>query len=605
MLLAFMFCGCEHDKDPVYFEDLTPPEAVVMDINLDGIESGETIFIYRKTKIHYDSKLPDRTILKYDIKLGDKDLYISEDGVFYLDPWDYRNIDELELTIDVALKTGTNSIAEHLGLERYLGTFNYKIKFMHNADLSLKFNNSITDDGALKVSWNPLTLEQLKVIKYEVYRMGRTNFDEKLIASITDISQCYFIDKQHVLGKADYLILTYFEDDRIDELWDYHTVQIEYPSGDLYSKPIGLDKMKIWWKKHPYNCYYALELEDGTLIDCKDKTELEISHNYSFPISKGIKLYMYPVDFVGDIKLSTYSLQSLWSNYIDKISLSGEMEFDVRHHELYVKDLENLFVVDMNTMQIVPNRSINTSYDWGWNQISMHYSNYYEKLFYLKLGQIIVYNRNLEKISQINAVEDEIKSYAVLQAATSGRLIAGYRDYSDFRLYVYDIASGRLLYSEILSIIYLYRKVSSSKYGTYLCFNESNYIEMYGFNNIEMYEVNAISTYPKNFEACIFSKFDDETLFVVEKEQFYTINVLTKSQSTPIVGRFMTEDPFTGNVAYLKNEENTLVIFNTAMGKEIYSIPVSRTWNLRLFNNILTTDKSGNLFFLDLTPYIN
>ena len=64
-----------------------------------------------------------------------------------------------------------------------------------------------------------------------------------MLTTITDTENPFFVDKSHVLGKQDYLIFTYFEDDRIEKLWDYHTVQIGYPSESLDSEPIGLDKM--------------------------------------------------------------------------------------------------------------------------------------------------------------------------------------------------------------------------------------------------------------------------------------------------------------------------------------------------------------------------
>lgn len=599
---AFLY-SCEYDKDNVYYNELTPPEETTIDINLDGLANGETLYIYRKTKVSYNANLKEKNYLKYEIKLGDKDLYLPEDGILYFDPWDYRGVEELNLTINVELKTGTNSIAEHLGLEKYIGSFKYKIKFIHNADLSLKFENTITQDKNLKVSWTPHDVKQLKVSKYEIYKYNQ--LEEELIATITNPVAPFFIDKLHVLGKQDYLILTYFEDDKIEKLWDYHTVQIEYPSGGLDSEPIEFNKMKVWWDKHIYDCNYALELEDGTIIDCKDKTEVEIDHTYSFPISKEIKLHIYPVNYTENLSSTPYSTQSLQSDRVKDIYISGEMVYDTKHKELYIKDLYKLLALDLSTMDVIPNRVIDIGYDWDWWSLFMYYSELHEKLFYITNDyKINIYDRNLKLQSFINWSETALGNFTVLHARDDGKLIFGYANYSGYWTNVYNlINNNKLMYHEGPDNSRNYAQRLMSKDGTYLCVSEDNYIQIFSFNNIEMYNVSSISTYPINFEKCIFSKVDDDELYIIENGKFYRMNVLTKAKTPYIDGGFMTEDPFTGNIAYIK-DNNILVILNSEMNKEIYSMPVSRTWDLRLFNNMLTTDKSGTLYYLDLSPYI-
>lgn len=602
LFVIVLFFGCEYDKDEIYQEDITPPEEISIDINLDGLENGETLYIYRKTKISYNADFKGKAFLKYEVKLGDKNLYLPEDGILYFDPFDYRGVDELSLTIDVELKTGTNSIAENLGLEKYLGSFKYKIRFIHNADLSLKFENSITQDGNLKISWKPLDLKQLRVNKYEVYSYN--GYEQKLLTTITDTENPFFVDKSHVLGKQDYLIFTYFEDDRIEKLWDYHTVQIEYPSESLDSEPIGLDKMKVWWDKHIYNCYYALELEDGTIIDCKGNTEVEISHTYKFPIYKDIKLHIYPVDHTGNLSSTPYSSQVLQSNRVKDVYVSGGIAYDIKHKELYIRDQYKLLALDLSTMDAIPNRVIDRPYDWDWWSQYMYYSEFHEKLFYIASDyKINIYDRNLKIQSYINWEKTALSKFTVLHARKDGILVFGYVDPNGHWTNVYNLTNNRLIYREGPDVLRNYAKRSMSKDGTYLCVSEDNYIQIFGFNNIEMFNINSISTYPINFQECIFSKIDDEELYVIEKEQFYRMNALTKNRTSYIIGRFITEDPFTGNIAYIK-DDNTFVILNHEMNKEIYSTLVSRTWDLGLFNNILTTDKSGKFYYLDLNPYI-
>ncbi|MFT4223330.1 hypothetical protein [Dysgonomonas sp.] len=592
------FLGCEYDKDDIYQMDITPLEEISIDINLDGLENGETLYIYRKTKISYHANLKGKTFLKYEIKLGDKDLYLPENEILYFDPWDYRGVDELSLTIHVELKTGTNSIAEHLGLEKYIGSFKYKIKFIHNADLSLKFENTITQDQTLRVSWKPIDLQQLQVSKYEVYKYN--GWTEELLATITDTASPFFIDKSHVLGKQDYLILTYFENDKIEKLWDYHTVQIEYPSEGLDSEPIGLNKMKVWWDKHIYDCYYALELEDGTIIDCKDKTEVEINHTYNFPISREIKLHIYPVSYTGNLSSTAYSTQLLQSARVKDVYLLGEMTYDIKHKELYIKDQYKLFALDLSTMTATPNRYADIGYDWDWSRQYMYYSEYHEKLFYITRDyKINIYDRNLKVQSYINWGETTLNNLSVLHVRDDGKLIFGYTDPNGHWTNVYNLTNNRLMYREGPDNLLNYAKRTMSKDGTYLCVSD----DIYSFNNVEMYKVNNLSLYPVYYEDCTFSKVDDEELYIMEKGQFYRMNVLTKSKTPYIEGQFIAEDPFTGNIAYIKGE-NTLIVLNSEMNKEIYSISVSRTWNLGLFNNILTTGKDGPLYYLDLKPYI-
>jgi hypothetical protein len=46
ILFAFAFLySCEYNQDNVYYEDLTPPEEITIDINPDELTNGETLYI--------------------------------------------------------------------------------------------------------------------------------------------------------------------------------------------------------------------------------------------------------------------------------------------------------------------------------------------------------------------------------------------------------------------------------------------------------------------------------------------------------------------------------------------------------------------------------
>lgn len=594
--ILFTFCGCEYNKDENYYPDIEKPEEITIDVSLEGMGSGQTIYIYTKTNLHYLFDFKAKEILKHQIKIGDREIHPSEDGVITLDPRLF-DVDDAILSIDIELKTGTNSIAERLSYEKYVGNYQYKIKFIHNANFTLNFKNEITSDKHLKISWTAPDLEQLEIEKHEIHFQDERGNEVK-ITTITDPDQKYFIDNSYVLGYRRYVLVTYFKDNRLGSQWNYHTIQTEFAQDQFFSEPIGLDMMKIWWKENKYACNYAIELEDGTIIKCEQTREIEIEHNYLFPILKPVKLYMFPADYKGEVKSAPYSSQQIASKKVEGVENVGKLSYNIKDIRFYSYGQNAVTSIDGKSMSILKKKSTNAS--WGWQKTSLFYSNHLNKLVFCEENRFELLDNDLTTLSVINHPPDSY-SWSLLHLSDNNRLIISERGVNKDMLYVYDIISGKLLYSENLPY-FQSRSTFISMQGDLLSFFGGSSIEIHAFRNIEFEKIHTISTYPVNFEECLFSRVVNNDLYMINKEHFIRVNAITKAKTDYVQGQFITEDPFTGNIAILK--DNVLIIMNYEMNKEIYKIPVTPTYTLALYNNILMTNEWGSIFYLDLKPYM-
>ena len=597
LIIGLLFVGCEYDNDKVYYTEGERPEDITIDVNLDGLSNGQVIYIYAPTKLHYFYDLKSKKQLKHEIKLGDKIIEPDSDGVINIDPTWYSDNEVLDLNINIELATGSNSIAEKLGYEKYVGNYNYKIKILKNASFILDFKEEVTVDGHLKISWTIPKLEQVEVESYEIFYSDEVGGEIKL-TTITNPSQTFFIDDSYTSGYRRYLVRHYFKNNRMLWQFNYHTIQEDYPAYSMLSEPEGLDKIKIKWAKNKYRCRYVLEYFDGTIVDCGEKTEIEIKGKYSFPMNMDVKLHTVPIDYKEDIKRTPYSWQEISSKKIKLTQYSGEMDYNLKDFRLYAYEFGQISSIDLKTMSIFKTKPSNVY--WDFYQKCLSYSDNLNKLAFAGKEYFTIYDKNLDSISSVKIKKglDSNPNYSIFRLTNDNRIITYESDINEHRLNVYNVDSNKLMYSEKLGG----EQVFLSKNGDLLCIMQ---VFAVGYK-IGAVEIERLSKIPINFSKykdSFFSQIDNEILYIIEADNFYKLNLLTGEKSVPVQGKFITEDPFTGNVAYAKSED-ILTISNFELDNVLFSLPAETLIPPMLYNNILISAIGNSFYYLDLNSYL-
>ena len=152
ILILFFTFSCEYQTEDVFFvkkEEPLPNKEI--EINLAGVQPKDTIYVYQKTLFSYSLNIPDKDILKNVMKLDGTPINDNGWSLFLIEPEEFDNSIH-KLTLSVELRTNTNSLAEKLGLEKYIGEYEYILKYVKvNHDLQIK--DDITDASYLKIVW--------------------------------------------------------------------------------------------------------------------------------------------------------------------------------------------------------------------------------------------------------------------------------------------------------------------------------------------------------------------------------------------------------------------------------------------------------------------
>lgn len=596
-IIGFLLAGCEYDNDKVYYTEEERPEDITIDVNLDGLSNGQVIYIYAPTKLHYFYDLKSKKQLKHEIKLGNKIIEPDSDGVINIDPTWYADNEVLDLNINIELATGSNSIAEKLGYEKYVGNYNYKIKILKNASFILDFKEEVTVDRHLKISWTTPNLEQVEVESYEVFYSDEVGGEIKL-TTITNPSQTFFIDDSYTSGYRRYLVRPYFKDNRMLWQFNYHTIQEDYPAYSMQSEPEGLDKIKIKWAKNKYRCRYVLEYLDGTIIDCGENTEMEIQGKYSFPMNKDVNLHTVPINYGGDVLRTPYSRQYISSKKIALESTPGDMDYNLNDFRLYTYEFGKLSSIDLKTMNVLRSKPAITY--WDWYNKCLSYSDNLNKLAFAGREYFTIYDKNMDSISSVKVKNgfDLNPNYSIFSLTNDNRIITYTSNLIEHSLKVYNVNSNNLMYSEQLGGEQLFL----SKNGDLVCIMQSFAV---GYK-VGDFELERVSKTPIDFfkyKNATFSQVQNEIIYIMDADNFYKLNILTGEKTSPIQGQFITEDPFTGNVVYTKSD-GILTISNFELDDVLFSLPAETLIPPMLYNNILISAIGNSFYYLDLNSYL-
>ncbi len=218
ILIGFLsfFCSCEYETEQDYFVNLTKPsEDIKATINLQNITENETIYIYTATSMGYNVDTDDRRLLDISFTLDDR-VIASQANIIYISPYSFDDKDHI-LKVKISLSSNTGSLAEKLHLEQYTGEFSYKIKFV-KTDLKLNISQQTTEDGFLKLIWDKPDLQQTPIDKYVI---SYYDSESQTTKEFEVKDNTFFVDDTYIYGFREYIIKTYFEDNKIQTWTDY------------------------------------------------------------------------------------------------------------------------------------------------------------------------------------------------------------------------------------------------------------------------------------------------------------------------------------------------------------------------------------------------
>lgn len=621
LLIFSVFTGCEYDKNDIYIVDIQKPVEKRITFNLADLPSGTTIYIYQKTNLMYDLNLPEGDILKRKLTLGGREL-LSTDGYIVLDPKDYNSRTVEKLTLDVEVNSGSESIAGKLGLENYIGTFEYEIVFIPDAVLGLQnIAHHKNKDDYFELTWSKPQLEQYTVEKYRItYYHDRTEYIEEIL----NPDQTVFVDTRAVFGYLHYRIETFFKESYRQPWVDNYTTSIEFPKYSVKFEYTGINSGRISWPKNEYKSKYAFArgyygdiIYEGTnnYFEIEDLADFSTKHGVGiFPISyagEWVELYVLPMSAntvnrnmpIHYDELHSQSLITRSSDYENYIAF-----IDTTKDILFIKNQDELWSYNSNTLEAIDNRYLPNTMTTNWN-VHGFCSEKSSTIFIPNYDCIDLISYDLKNHEKIQFESTEALNYQYAYLGTND-IVFIYSKESP-KLYAYDLNSRKLISS--LSLDNMWGNVVVSRDGKYVCLYNDIRALVYKFSD------NVFSLlYTEEFPSYGLGSYDSKSICFNEKisnqlivtyspgtysNEMYTVDIENNSKSEKKRYSYRCSDPYTGNIVATYGV--TCTVFDTTLTKERLSLKNSETDYL--INNLFLKSGWGNrknLYYLDITNYL-
>lgn len=621
LLIFSVFTGCEYDKNDIYIVDIQKPVEKRITFNLADLPSGTTIYIYQKTNLMYDLNLPEGDILKRKLTLGGREL-LSTDGYIVLDPKDYNSRTVEKLTLDVEVNSGSESIAGKLGLENYIGTFEYEIVFIPDAVLGLQnIAHHKNKDDYFELTWSKPQLEQYTVEKYRItYYHDRTEYIEEIL----NPDQTVFVDTRAVFGYLHYRIETFFKESYRQPWVDNYTTSIEFPKYSVKFEYTGIYSGRISWPKNEYKSKYAFArgyygdiIYEGTnnYFEIEDLADFSTKHGVGiFPISyagEWVELYVLPMSAntvnrnmpIHYDELHSQSLITRSSDYENYIAF-----IDTTKDILFIKNQDELWSYNSNTLEAIDNRYLPNTMTTNWN-VHGFCSEKSSTIFIPNYDCIDLISYDLKNHEKIQFESTEALNYQYAYLGTND-IVFIYSKESP-KLYAYDLNSRKLISS--LSLDNMWGNVVVSRDGKYVCLYNDIRALVYKFSD------NVFSLlYTEEFPSYGLGSYDSKSICFNEKisnqlivtyspgtysNEMYTVDIENNSKSEKKRYSYRCSDPYTGNIVATYGA--TCTVFDTTLTKERLSLKNSETDYL--INNLFLKSGWGNqknLYYLDITNYL-
>jgi len=605
--------ACEYQTEDVHFvEKGQPIPDKEIEINLYGVRDNDIIYIYNKTRLSYSINEEFDKILKTEITLDGIVIENSYNGIL-IDPEVYDNsIHKLKLYVEST--SGTHSLAEKLGLERYIGEKEYTLKYIH-VDKGLQITDGLSESDYLKIQWEKPDIEGLEVDRYEITYNEDWSWDSEITVTISNPNQTYIIDENYVHGYKDYQIRTYFKDNKIEPWYDRYTMSYSSLGGEkIQIKIDDLENGFVSWNKNKYRCKYIFAY--GVDEDWITKIE---TLEYALT-SKNISLPPFPEDIYGSIYV-------LPENYEGSYWTWGENFFYYYYPTFLPRDYYNrYFVTDTKNKLLYAFRGYNIAqYDVKTKEqikeLSISYIDYHEndkiscssqtgKVAILQsLSRLIhLFDKDMNLLNKFEIDGNTIYTSLddIFAITDNDKVIVSGMSYSRICM-VYNI-EGELLYNITVPTSPYKTKITASADGKFICIYNT-------FDNVKIYQLedDGAILYKdinvSNVSGCYFDPIINNELIVQQSNSFYKLNIETLSKTEVIEGTYISTDPYTGYILYYDVDfktNKTGHIRKSITDIKTYNVKLSIYYsknligNIYIFNNTLVTNNP----YWDISKYL-
>lgn len=635
LTILFLLAACEYSRDEVYYVDIPQPQDKEIIVNLADYPTGATLYIYKKTRLHYQLTLPEGELLKQRFSLDGEEMYPMDD---YLEFEPVGNVrDTKKLTVDIEIDPQSESIAGKLGLENYIGKFEYTIIFIPNVILHLNnIAHHRNKDDYFELTWDKPELDQYTVDKYRItYYHNRTEY----VKEITDPYKTAFVDTLAVFGTLQYRIETFFKE-AIREPWvDIYTAVIEFPKNSIQFEYTGVNSGKISWPQNEYRSKYAFAIDfygeivyEGTENYFEIDNMIEFTQNKTnvFPFSHGgwYELYIVPLN-TDEIRrdeawpihydvLYSPSLITIEGGYLD-----FQISTDKPENKLFIKNGKEFWVYDRNDLRLLDQATVEALPD-SWNSRAIC-SEKSSRIFLTFDEWIELVSYDFKSREKVQFDTEEKLNYQEAFLGTNDVVyIKTYLDVVDILPGGIEEFEGKLFaYSldtrELINYLILPNKndyVAISRDGKYIAiyneFYENSKVSVYQFSE-EGFSLIYHEDFPKYGQISepknIYFNEKEPSLMIItlnpgsSNSETYVVNLIEGTKSAKRLVSYVCSDPYTGNIVTANGYNCT--IYDQTFTKELFA--QERTYVNHLFNNYFFTFAHGGvskLYYLDITNYL-
>lgn len=272
LFVVLIFNNCEYEPAGEYYreinENVLPPEIATINLELQN----DTIYLYDYKYINAEFLSNNQEIHSISVYIDDKELNEIESktkGTYLLN---YSSLTEgiHKLTVQIYTATGSETIAELVGSEKFLISKSWNVNVIKNYK---KQSNSTIQNGYLKLFWDNYLGYDFE--EYVIYKsigsssrieMGRTNKTE-------------FIDSTYV-GEGGYYSITVNTKNQKSYTWADLRLYSEFLSPEV--KTTKTNQSILSWKESKY--YNAVKLYEIFRTDLINDKFLAAKNDTSYII---------------------------------------------------------------------------------------------------------------------------------------------------------------------------------------------------------------------------------------------------------------------------------------------------------------------------------
>lgn len=607
--------SCQFDTDAENFMELQKPEEQIdIMINLYGLNPEEIIYAPLNSFLAFQIDADGRELLNMQFFLDGEQLYnhgINE-GVL-LQKQTYDNLIH-DLTVVVAFKTHTGSLAEHLGLEAYLGAHEFKIKFLpESSQLNLRYRSN--EDGYLVLEWDKP--KDYEVWGYDVIE-GNTDGTGKTIQRIEDPHKTSHTINNYAYGTQNYAVAAYIKNSQ--DLLKSEEIYIKsqrITRDHIITMRTGINKLHVKWENpNTYPAQYVIEYGENEVFYVKDNHEGVTVNTKLFPMQytqttgNRFDLYVLPEEAdPADYKEIGYYKNSYEILFVNDFSINSRAHAynsneNMLHH-LTDKTVDSYEVPSMKLISS-ENHNMNLLYS---HRLKINSQGIVALTDPIKSDDIINIYDNYTLSNKINSFSQH--TYHHLLTDNNQLLIKhGYLPMIE----IYDILSGEKLLTHTWQASYEDGSINIECYiapdgkrlivkcrDTHTHFEPKLYSELF---SIENNALQLLQTHYSNDRTGHAFHPHNETIINRHNDNSSNNKKITITNRLDEIiktfdGQLIGVDPVTGNFAYYKfssthpDASGEIIILNPDYSQQLLKLPVSAPIssgtlvnNLIIFNNI-------------------